>query len=194
LNVAECGVRAAVKIKDEGAPQLPFPRSPLSRRLRVAKIRQKRQARFRYGQRSMIGRVSPIRSKRQMTANWTTTRKTNVAIAVALALSGCAQNPFPVIQSTLGDLKGRPVKTVVEKLGDPDEQIHDGDEKAYVWYRVNKPRQEFLSNLVECTIKVFVDKDDKITGFFYSGNNAGCGRYAHKLDDSYQTPRGVLNF
>lgn len=129
-----------------------------------------------------------------MTADSTTMRRTRVVIAVALALSACAQNPSPVIESKLGDLKGQPVKTVVDKLGDPDEQIQNHDEKVYVWYRVNKPRREYLANLFGCTIKVFVDKDDKVTGFFYSGNNAGCGRYAHRLDESYQTPHGVLDF
>lgn len=129
-----------------------------------------------------------------MTANGTTMRKTIGAIVVALALSACAQTSYPIIQSKLDDLRGQPVKTVIEKLGDPDEQIKNGDEKGYAWYRLNKSRPEFFANFLVCTIKVYVDKDDKVTGFFYSGNNAGCGRYAHKLDNDYRAPRGILDF
>jgi hypothetical protein len=129
-----------------------------------------------------------------VTAKPTTMRKTSAGIAVAFALSACAENPSPIIESKLGELKGQPVQAVVDKLGEPDEQDKIHDERVYVWYRVNKPRQEYLANLVGCTIKVFVDKDGKVTGFFYSGNNAGCGRYAHKLDESYQAPRGALEF
>jgi len=121
-------------------------------------------------------------------------RKTNLIIVAALALTACAPTPFPAIQSKLGDLKGQPVKTVVEKLGDPDEQIQKGDGTTYAWYRVNKSGSEFKEDLFECAIRVYVDKDDKITGFFYSGSNAGCGRYAHMLDDSFEPSHNILGF
>lgn len=129
-----------------------------------------------------------------MPANWTTTRKTNVAIAVALALSGCARSPFPVIESKIDGMKGQPIKTVIDKLGEPDEQNQIGGEKAYVWLLPNKSGFAYQAVGFECTIKVFVDKDDKITHYGYNGNVGGCGQYAHKLDDAYHTAQGILDF
>ena len=119
------------------------------------------------------------------------TRTAIITIGVALALSACAEGSFPVLQSRLNDLRGQPVKTLVDKLGDPDEQSGKDDEKAYVRYGLDKSHP--LSR-AECTIEVFVDKDDKITGFIHSGNNAGCGRYAHQLDDSYRAPNSIFGF
>ncbi len=114
-----------------------------------------------------------------------------VIIGVALALSACADNSFPVLQARLGDLRGQPVKTIVDRFGEPDEQSGKGDDKAYVWYGLDKSHP---LSLAECTIKVFVDDDDKITGFFHSGNNAGCGRYAHRLDENYRAPNRMFGF
>lgn len=112
-------------------------------------------------------------------------RTTIVLIAAAFALAGCADPSLPIIQSRLGDLKGEPVSTVVERLGAPAEQIKNGDDRTYVWYGTHKPRTSALTGYYECTIKVFADEHDKITGVFYAGSNAGCSRYAHRLDNNY---------
>jgi hypothetical protein len=119
-------------------------------------------------------------------------RKANLVIAVALALSACARDPFPAMQAKLDSFKGRPAQSLIARLGAPDDTDKNDDGKTYLWFRVNKSGPEFQEDFVDCTIKAYADKDDRITGFFYTGNNAGCGRYAHKLDEEFTAPRNFL--
>ena len=119
-------------------------------------------------------------------------RKANLAIAAALALSACASDPFPAMQANLDSFKGQPAQSLIARLGAPDETNKDGDARTYVWFRVNKSGPEFQEDFIDCTIKAYADKSDVITGFFYTGNNAGCGRYAHRLDEDFKNPRNFL--
>jgi hypothetical protein len=115
-------------------------------------------------------------------------RKASLVIA-AITLSACASDPFPAMQAKLDGFKGQPVQSLIARLGAPDETDPNGEAKTYVWFRVNKSGPDYQESFVDCTIKAYADKDDKITGFFYTGNNAGCGRYARKLDENFTAPR-----
>ncbi len=118
--------------------------------------------------------------------------RTASLVIAAIALSACARDPFPAMQAELDSFKGRPAQSLIERLAAPDETDKNGDAKTYLWFRVNKSGPEYQEDLVDCTIKAYADKDDRITGFFYTGNNAGCGRYAHKLDENFAAPRNPL--
>ena len=83
-----------------------------------------------------------------------------IVAAFAVALSACATNPqspgnsLARIQAALGPLKGRPVKTVVARLGPPD-WIDRGDQgQVYVWDGSNA-RPDFWTNFSSCNIRVY---------------------------------------
>ena len=118
--------------------------------------------------------------------------RTASLVVAAFVLAACARDPFPAMQAQLESFKGRPAAALFERLGAPDETDPAGDGKTYLWFRVNKSGPDYQEAFVDCTIKAYADKDDKISGFFYSGNNAGCGRYAHKLDANFAAPRNFL--
>lgn len=107
-------------------------------------------------------------------------------IAVALALAGCADdNTFPVTQSRLAALKGKPVASLLQKLGEPDSKDKADDGHVYVWDGSSAPHVNFWTNFSQCALKVYVDKSDTITGFFHSGTDSACAQYAQKLDNGF---------
>jgi hypothetical protein len=113
-----------------------------------------------------------------------------IAVAATMALSGCAKTPFPVLENKLGGLKGHPAKELVAVFGDPTD-TQPGPEKTYVW---TLPPYGGEAAGLACTVKVFVDKDDKITRYDFSGNVGGCGYYAHQIDPSYHRANGILDW
>ena len=117
-----------------------------------------------------------------------------VIAAVAFAISGCARTPFPVIESQLSGLKEHPVKKVSDKLGDPSSNAEINGEKAYIWSLPNTTSFYYGALGLQCTVRVFVDKDDKVTHYDFAGNVGGCGYYAHRLDDSYHVAAGILEW
>lgn len=111
-----------------------------------------------------------------------------VMAAVVLAAGGCALSPFPTLETRLAELKGKAASEVIAKLGDPSRNEQIGGEKAYVWSLSGSGSlsDAAVNTLAfQCTIKVFVDKDDKVAHYSFSGNVAGCGQYAHRLHNSY---------
>jgi hypothetical protein len=110
--------------------------------------------------------------------------------AAALAMSGCAKTPFPVLEAKLGDLKGHPAKEVFDKFGDPTER-QTNPERAYVWIL---PTAGGAFAGLQCTVTVFVDKNDKIVRYDFTGDVGGCGYYAHQLDNTYHRAQGILDF
>jgi hypothetical protein len=104
-----------------------------------------------------------------------------LAALVASALAACGgQSWLPVFDARLAPLKGQPIETLIGKLGPPNEQTGAGDDSAYFWYGVDKAHPW---RLAECTIRAGVDKNGRIAELLYFGNEAGCGRYARKLQD-----------
>jgi hypothetical protein len=115
-------------------------------------------------------------------------------IALSLALAGCAKSPFPVIEAKIDALKGQPIKAVIDKLGDPTAQSWVGAEKVYVWTLASNMDSVYQAVGLTCTIRVFVGKDEKVARYSYDGSIGGCGRYAHKLDNTFDTAQGVIDF
>ena len=82
-------------------------------------------------------------------------------------------------------MKGQPVKTLVAKLGEPDSKEKADDGRVYIWDGSNNASPVFWGNFSDCKLKVYVDKSDAITGFFHSGTDGACARYAHALDNNF---------
>ena len=116
------------------------------------------------------------------------------AVALCLALAGCAKSPFPVIEAKIDALKGQPIKAVIDKLGEPTEQSQVGGETIYVWTLADNIDLVYQAVGLTCTIRVFVGKDQKVARYSYDGSIGGCGRYAHKLDSTFDTAQGVIDF
>ena len=108
-------------------------------------------------------------------------------------LAGCAPSPFSAINEKLDALKGKPIKSVTDALGDPDQISEAGNEKSYQWNLTSNLGAAYNVIAFRCTIIVFADKDDKITRYSYDGNNGGCSRYATKLDSGYHFVQGILD-
>jgi len=111
-----------------------------------------------------------------------------VLAATALLAAGCGRTPFPVMEAQLDGMKGQPATDVFAKLGEPNDNQTIGGEKVYVWSAGNiKTLAGDASSMIEfqCTIRVFVDHDEKITHYDFKGNVGGCARYAHRLDKDY---------
>ena len=120
-------------------------------------------------------------------------KESGLIVAFALAVSGCARTPFPVIDSKLDEMKGQPIKAVIDKLGDPTGKVQKGGEKSYVWTLTNDYGAAYHAIGFACTITVFADKGDKVSRYTYDGNVGGGGQYAHKLDDDYHSLHNILD-
>ena len=103
--------------------------------------------------------------------------------AFAFAASGCAgATPPPiVIGAQLAEMKGKPVKALVAKIGEPDLQNFSRDGRVYVWDGSSKTQHGFWTNFSSCTLRIDVDKANIVTGFFYSGTERACAEYTNKL-------------
>ena len=113
-------------------------------------------------------------------------RKTRALPAAALLVWGCVRTPAPVIQTKLDALKGHPVKELVEKFGSPKSETETDGRKTYLW----SPPSYYV--VAPCTLRVFLDKDDKITDYDFSGTNGGCGYFAHVLDNTYKEEQDLF--
>jgi hypothetical protein len=113
-----------------------------------------------------------------------------VLIGVVLGVAGCGRTPFPVLETQLGGLKGQPAQAIIKKLGDPNETSSIAGGKVYIWSASDAMGAGDAIGL-QCTVKVFVDRGDKITRYDFNGNVAGCAPYAHRLDQSYDLLRST---
>jgi hypothetical protein len=107
-----------------------------------------------------------------------------VLFGAVLAAAGCGRTPFPVLETQLGGLKGQPAKAVIKKLGAPTETSEIAGGKVYIWTTTDALGAGDAIGL-QCTVKVFVDKGDRIARYDFNCNVAGCAHYAHGLDESY---------
>lgn len=82
-------------------------------------------------------------------------------------------------------MKGKPVKPLLRKLGEPDSKDTVDGGHVYVWDGSSNLHPSFWMNFSQCALKVYVDKSDTITGFFHSGTDSACAQYAHELDKSF---------
>ncbi|WP_158813992.1 hypothetical protein [Methylocapsa sp. S129] len=114
-----------------------------------------------------------------------------VLAAALLVLAGCGRTPFPVLEAQLGGLKGQPAQAVIKKLGEPNETSESAGERVYIWSTSDGSALAGDAVGLHCTVKVFVDKGDRVAHYDFNGNVAGCSHYAHRLDKSYDLFRST---
>lgn len=112
---------------------------------------------------------------------------------VALLVGGCGHTPFPVLDAKLDDFKGKPIKSVTDVLGDADQVTQVGDATSYQWNLAKSLAGAYNFVSAHCEITVFAGKDGAVTHYSYNGNNAGCSRYAVKLDSNYHFAKGLVD-
>lgn len=111
-----------------------------------------------------------------------------LALASVLAAAGCGRTPFPVLETQMDAEKGELVKTLYPRLGDPDGSREVNGEKVYIWTSSAEKTASGVGGAsigFDCTLRVFVDKNEKVTHYDFKGNVGGCAVLAHRLDDSY---------
>jgi hypothetical protein len=141
------------------------------------------------GETTSLGRL-PNDYRRRDTWERVMKKQAFILIGAVLAAAGCGRTPFPVLETQLDGLKGQPAQAVIKKLGEPNETSEIAGAKVYIWSSSDAMRAGDAIGL-ECTVKVFVDRNDKIARSDFNGNVAGCAPYAHRLDESYDLLRST---
>ena len=115
-------------------------------------------------------------------------RQAIVLAAIGLLAAACGRTPFPVMETQLDDLKGQPATAVFAKLGAPNDTQTIAGERVYSWLSDHiRSLSGDAAGMIDfqCAIRVFADKNDKVSHYDFTGNVGGCARYAHRLDNSY---------
>jgi len=114
-----------------------------------------------------------------------------VFAASLTSLTGCGRTPFPVLEAQLDAMKGQAAPGIISKLGAPNETTIIAGEKAYIWS--SKDESILAGDAIgfRCSVRVFVDKADKIMHYDFDGNVGGCARYAQRLDENYDVLRST---
>ena len=116
-----------------------------------------------------------------------------VLMMLGLLIAGCGRTPFPTIEAKLDGFKGKSIKSVTDALGPPDQKADVGDETSYQWNLTRNFGAAYNLVAFRCDIMVYAGRDGNISRYSYDGNNAGCSRYAIKLDQDYHFVKGVLD-
>ena len=125
-------------------------------------------------------------------------------LLLAGALAACA--PIETIEAKVGQLKGRPVQDVVQRLGDADGRAPAADGMAWIWQlRVRVPHVPITEATTTyatgfrsvgqttgysdvplpetCTLRVMADGAGLISSAEARGGNGACASVVHKLFD-----------
>jgi hypothetical protein len=141
------------------------------------------------GAAALLGRL-PNDHRRRDTREFVMKKQAFILIGAVLGAAGCGRTPFPVLETQLDGLKGQPAQAVIKKLGEPNETSEIAGARIYVWSSSDAMRAGDAIGL-QCTVKVFVDRNDRIARSDFNGNVAGCAPYAHRLDKSYDLLRST---
>ena len=93
-------------------------------------------------------------------------------IAGALLLSGCAIGYNKAMTADMKGLSGKPIRTVIDRLGYPAREVTIAGDKVYVWD----------SN--GCTLKVGVDSSERVVHADFDGDHSDCHPYRKALERS----------
>lgn len=126
-----------------------------------------------------------------------------VAAVAVSALSACTT--FSNMDKGLDALKGRPINEAFATLGMPNDERVIAGRKVYVWgnsFSMSMPTTQttnvqgtfgttpymgsatttaWKTSEYECTIRLFVDENERVETYDYSGNIGGCGSYSSRL-------------
>jgi hypothetical protein len=93
-------------------------------------------------------------------------------ITGSLMLSGCASGYHQAMRADMGGLTGKPILTVIDRLGYPAREITIAGDRVYVWDGNG------------CTLKVGVDSGARVIHAEYEGDHGDCGPYRKALEKS----------
>jgi hypothetical protein len=91
-------------------------------------------------------------------------------IAGALLLNGCAIGYNKAMTADMRALDGKPISQVIDRLGYPGRDMVIAGDKVYVWEDNG------------CTLKVGVDKADRVSHAEFDGDHSDCKPYKRKLE------------
>ncbi|GFM29276.1 DNA polymerase gamma [Novosphingobium sp. PY1] len=130
-------------------------------------------------------------------------RNSLAALGLVAALSGCTT--FSNMDKGLDALQGQPIEAAFAKMGMPNSEGILAGHKVYIWsnaYSMTMPTPQttnyqgtvgttpysgtasttaWKTSEYECTIRLFVDENERINNYDYSGNIGGCGTYSSRL-------------
>lgn len=132
-------------------------------------------------------------------------RKLGVILALAL-LTGCS---WDHVNERMEALRGQDIGRAIAKLGYPDSEVRVAGSRYFTWSRrevgsylvlryQTKPVSSYGSDALtldtykyttyesvpyelECSLRIFVDEQERITHWRLSGNNGACWAYASRL-------------
>lgn len=100
---------------------------------------------------------------------------------VALVLAGCTSDRF---DDTVAGYKGGPVEALIARWGEPERVSVTPNSWAHVYTWSGARRDGATATTVRaCTVKVLVDRLDRITAFGFHGDDVACEAYADRLRD-----------
>lgn len=116
------------------------------------------------------------------------------ALIALLALAACTSANGP-LASQLDNYHARKIDALVSVLGPPSTETAIGGEEVFIW---GDPRLAVLPQMdaaaapapasgasrLECTIRVFVGPDQRITSWDVLGNDATCAPYRARFSNA----------
>jgi hypothetical protein len=100
---------------------------------------------------------------------------------MALALAGCASDRF---DDTVAGYKGGPVEALIARWGEPEHVFVTLRSRAHVYTWSGAKRDGATATRARsCTVKVLVDRLDRITAFGFHGDDVACEAFADRLRD-----------
>ncbi len=93
-------------------------------------------------------------------------------VAGALWLSGCAIGYHKAMTADMQGLSGKPIRTVIDRLGYPAREVTIAGDKVYVWD----------SN--GCTLKIGVDSGEHVVHADFDGDHSDCHPYKKALEET----------
>ncbi len=131
-----------------------------------------------------------------------------VPILLLALLGGCA---WDIIDDHMEEMRGEDIGQAIAKLGYPRSEINVGGQKHYVWHQrevgsYQMPRYEtkrvtsygaegitfgtqsyttyeHIPYDYKCTLRIFVDDQERIVRWTVSGNQGACSTFAWWLSD-----------
>lgn len=97
-------------------------------------------------------------------------------VLMVLALAACASDGF---DDTIAGYKGGSVETLIARWGEPERVSVTPKSRAHVYTWSDARRDGATAR--SCTVKVLVDRLDRITAFGFHGDNVACEAFADRL-------------
>lgn len=106
--------------------------------------------------------------------------KSMSAVGISLLLAACIGSSM---NTGLQSLSNKPAREAFDRLGYPTEDRVIAGRRVYIW-STNHMGPAIAGNRdvqYQCTIRIFVDERDIITGGDWEGNGYGCSQYLSRL-------------